>query len=132
MADVTQPDIKAAAAHHRVLLPPGRGVDLPQHEGIRHLGDSSRRADSPKRRADSPKRRDSSPPRDRTSSRSPSPTTRKRRRSDVGVDVQPLSIKGAASGKKSRWGEEEKEDEKAANERAENELRENLLRQKDR
>ncbi|CAE6469704.1 unnamed protein product [Rhizoctonia solani] len=119
-----------AAAHHHVLLPPDRGADLPQREGIRHLGDSRRRADSPKRRADSPKRRDSSPPRDRTSSRSPSPTTRKRRRSDVGVDVQPLSIKGAASGKKSRWGEEEKEDEKAVNERAENELRENLLRQK--
>ncbi|KAJ1311470.1 hypothetical protein OPQ81_009958 [Rhizoctonia solani] len=91
----------------------------------------------PRRRSPSGSRsRDSSPsrhkdsPRGPTTSRSASPNTRKRRRSDAGVDVQPLSIKGAASGKKSRWDEEEKEDEKALNERVENELRENLLRQK--
>ncbi|KAF8761098.1 PWI domain [Rhizoctonia solani] len=80
-------------------------ISTPKAKGFAH--DSRKRGDSPppppSRRRDSPRR---------TTSRSPSPNARKRQRSEPGVDVEPLSIKGAASGKKSRWdeGQDEKDD----------------------
>ncbi|KAG8738712.1 hypothetical protein FRC12_016636, partial [Ceratobasidium sp. 428] len=94
---------------------------------------------SPKR---GPTRRTHSRSRSATPLRSSSPAGRKRRRTrsrsptreredepDAGVNVQPLSIKGAAeTAKRGRW--EAEDDDKTANARIESELRENLLRQK--